>query len=115
MAAAAAPADSVPANLSGQMSTLTAAESARSHLAGGGCAPWDDGVMSFVEPSNTATALLLLGRGSDPASERGVACPGELPAPSDPDLVERASAAKAALGDRVFVLGRGDPVRRRDR
>ena len=58
-----------------------------------------------MEPSNTATALLLLGRGTDPASERGVDCPGDLPAPSDPDLVARATAAKAALGDRVFVLG----------
>jgi quinolinate synthase len=48
---------------------------------------------------------LLLGRGADDGSERGVDCPGELPAPSDPDLVERARAAKAALGDRVFVLG----------
>jgi quinolinate synthase len=62
-------------------------------------------VTTFVEPSPTATALLLLGRGTDPASERGVECPGELPAPSDPHLVERAAAAKAALGDRVFVLG----------
>jgi len=60
---------------------------------------------SWVEPSPTATALLLLGRGSDPHSERGVSCPGELPAPSDPDLVDRARRAKAALGDRVFVLG----------
>ncbi len=60
---------------------------------------------SWSEPGNTATALLLLGRGSDPASERGVDCPGDLPAPSDPDLVARAAAAKAALGDRVFVLG----------
>jgi quinolinate synthase len=50
-------------------------------------------------------ALLLLGRGSDPNSERGVDCPGDLPAASDPDLVERARTAKAALGDRVFVLG----------
>ncbi|GIJ10018.1 quinolinate synthase A [Micromonospora andamanensis] len=65
-----------------------------------------EGVTStWVEPSNTATALLLLGRGSDPATERGVECPGDLPAPSDPDLVARATAAKAALGDRVFVLG----------
>ena len=32
-------------------------------------------------------------------------CPGDLPAASDPGLVERARAAKAALGDRVFVLG----------
>ncbi len=53
----------------------------------------------------TATALLLLGRGSDAGSEKGVDCPGDLPAPSDPDLVERARRAKAALGDRVFVLG----------
>ena len=32
-------------------------------------------------------------------------CPGDLPAASDPDLVERARAAKEALGERVFVLG----------
>ncbi|MEE4541662.1 quinolinate synthase NadA [Streptomyces sp. V4-01] len=56
-----------------------------------------------VQP--TPLALLLLGRESDPRSERGVDCPGDLPAPSDPDLVERARAAKARLGDRVFVLG----------
>jgi quinolinate synthase len=60
---------------------------------------------SFVDPDPTPLALLLLGRGADPDSERGVECPGDLPAPSDPDLVERARAAKAALGDRVFVLG----------
>ncbi|MEU4639531.1 quinolinate synthase NadA [Micromonospora sp. NPDC023814] len=60
---------------------------------------------TWVEPSNTATALLLLGRGSDPATERGVECPGDLPAPSDPDLVARAAAAKAELGSKVFVLG----------
>src|SRR3954454_7556710 len=61
--------------------------------------------MTFTEPAATPLALLLLGRGSDPESERGVDCPGELPAASDPDLVARARAAKAALGDRVFVLG----------
>ncbi|MDI1466168.1 quinolinate synthase NadA [Catellatospora sp. KI3] len=55
--------------------------------------------------STSAPVLLLLGRGVDPDSERGVDCPGDLPAPSDPGLVERARAAKAALGDRVFVLG----------
>ena len=60
---------------------------------------------SWAEPSPTATALLLLGRGADAGSERGVDCPGELPAPSDPDLVARATRAKAALGDRLFVLG----------
>ncbi|MBC3842035.1 quinolinate synthase NadA [Streptacidiphilus sp. 4-A2] len=60
---------------------------------------------TYEEPAPTPLALLLLGRGSDPASERGVDCPGDLPAASDPDLVARARAAKAALGDRVFVLG----------
>ncbi len=53
----------------------------------------------------TPLALLLLGRQSDTSSERGVDCPGELPAASDPTLVARARAAKATLGDRVFVLG----------
>ncbi|GIG90159.1 quinolinate synthase A [Plantactinospora endophytica] len=68
---------------------------------------WKHGYVTstWVEPSSTATALLLLGQGADPASERGVDCPGELPPPSDPNLVARATAAKAALGDRVFVLG----------
>lgn len=56
-----------------------------------------------VQP--TPLALLLLGREADPKSERGVECPGDLPAPSDPDLVARARAAKEKLGDRVFVLG----------
>ena len=60
---------------------------------------------TFTEPSPTPAALLLLGRGRDLASERGVECPGDLPAPSDPDLVARARAAKQALGDSVFVLG----------
>ncbi len=60
-------------------------------------------LMPGVEP--TPLALLMLGRQKDPDSERGVDCPGELPASSDPTLVERARAAKAALGDRVFILG----------
>jgi quinolinate synthase len=60
---------------------------------------------TWVEPSGTPTALLLLGRGSDASSERGVECPGDLPAPSDPTLVARAAAAKKALGDRAFILG----------
>jgi quinolinate synthase len=49
--------------------------------------------------------LLVLGHQADPNSERGVSCAGELPAPSDPALVERAERARAALGDRAFVLG----------
>ena len=55
--------------------------------------------------SSTVTNLLLLGRGSDPLSERGVTCAGEIPAASDPELVSRAKAARAALGDRAIVLG----------
>jgi quinolinate synthase len=49
--------------------------------------------------------LLVLGAGTDPASERGVECPGDLPAASDPALVARARAARTALGDRAFILG----------
>jgi quinolinate synthase len=49
--------------------------------------------------------LLPLGRGADRSAERGVECPGDLPAASDPALVERARRAKAALGEKVFVLG----------
>jgi quinolinate synthase len=62
-------------------------------------------VTTFVEPSGTAAALLLLGRGRDASSERGVECPGDLPVPSDPTLVARAQAAKEQLGERVFILG----------
>src|ERR1700712_4215269 len=49
--------------------------------------------------------LLPLGLGTDRSSERGVECPGDLPAASDPALVERARVAKDKLGERVFVLG----------
>jgi quinolinate synthase len=59
----------------------------------------------WTEPSPTPLALLLLGRSADPDSERGVECPGDLPPASDPDLIERARTARAALGDRAFVLG----------
>ncbi|MFL6128050.1 MAG: quinolinate synthase NadA [Mycobacteriales bacterium] len=62
--------------------------------------------MTTVEDvTPTPLALLLLGRRADPDSERGVDCPGALPAASDPTLVERAAAARAVLGDRAFVLG----------
>src|SRR5260370_39728513 len=61
--------------------------------------------MTSAATFRTDLPLLPLGRAADPASERGVDCPGALPPASDPDLVERAKAAKAALGDRVFVLG----------
>jgi len=51
------------------------------------------------------TDLLLMGRERDLTSERGVSCAGELPAASDKDLVERAHAARAALGSKVMILG----------
>ena len=60
---------------------------------------------TWTEPANTATALLLLGRGSRPDSERGVDCPGELPAPSDPDWWPGPPPPRPRSGDRVFVLG----------
>lgn len=59
---------------------------------------------TFTEPSESP-ALLLLGGRRDDMSERGVDCPGDLPEPSDPDLVRRATAAKESLGERVFILG----------
>ena len=49
--------------------------------------------------------LLLLGQGSDLASERGVSCDGQLPPASDPDLVSRARAARNTLGSDVLILG----------
>jgi quinolinate synthase len=49
--------------------------------------------------------LLIMGQGSDLASERGVSCSGELPPASDPHLVERAIAARVALGSRALILG----------
>ena len=55
--------------------------------------------------SGALADLLLLGRNSDPLSERGVSCDGELPAASDPDLVERAKKARATLGSSVMILG----------
>ena len=58
----------------------------------------------FVEPGQSP-ALLLLGQKSDLASERGVECVGELPPASEPGLLDRARVARAALGERVFILG----------
>src|SRR5712691_2284910 len=49
--------------------------------------------------------LFPLGAGADPGAERGVSCPGQLPPASAPALVERARTARAALGERAFVLG----------
>jgi quinolinate synthase len=49
--------------------------------------------------------LLILGRGVDLGSERGVSCDGVLPAQSDPSLIERAVKAKNSLGSRAMILG----------
>jgi quinolinate synthase len=51
------------------------------------------------------TDLLLLGQQKDLNSERGVSCDGQLPAASDPNLVERAKAARSTLGSKAMVLG----------
>ncbi len=64
-----------------------------------------------VKPSADAptipqdSPLLRLGRRIDAVTERGVVCPGDLPAPNDPTLGARLAAAKETLGDRVIILG----------
>lgn len=55
--------------------------------------------------SKALSELLFLGNASDLSSERGVSCTGELPSPSDPDLVERAKIAKNKLGKSTLILG----------
>ena len=51
------------------------------------------------------TDLLLQKGERDLNSERGVSCDGQLPAASDPQLVERAKAARSGLGAKAMVLG----------
>ena len=58
--------------------------------------------MSVYTPLMGITDLLLQKGERDLTSERGVSCDGELPAASDPQLVERASG-----GDFHFVNGIG--------
>jgi quinolinate synthase len=69
----------------------------------------DTAVPDTAAPDTAAAGrqlpLLVLGAAADPAAERGVECPGELPPASDPALVSRAIAARRALGDRAFILG----------
>ena len=60
---------------------------------------------TWTEPQPTPLALLLLGAGLDPDTEKGVECPGALPPASDPDLVARAWRAREALGSRAYLLG----------
>ena len=55
--------------------------------------------------SEALAQLHLLGRDLDLKSERGVSCTGELPPPSDPNLVDRAHAAKRKLADSTLILG----------
>ena len=67
--------------------------------------PWRTERDDNTPVSFSLSDLLVLGQGTDLASERGVSCSGELPAASDPTLVERAIAARATLGDRALILG----------
>lgn len=60
---------------------------------------------TWIEPDPTPLALLLLGHGTDPDTEKGVECPGELPPASAPGLVDRAHRARELLGDRAYLLG----------
>src|SRR6266487_5339210 len=64
-----------------------------------------DHVSAEVPAAMLDLPLFVLGAADDPHAERGVSCPGELPAASDPALVRRAERARAALGARAFVLG----------
>ena len=73
--------------------------------AGPGAPAYDLRMTTDMASAPAPLPLLVLGQGTDLHTERGVECPGDLPSPSDPDLVARARAAKAALGDSVFVLG----------
>jgi len=61
--------------------------------------------VSVYTPLMGITDLLLQKGERDLTSERGVSCDGELPAASDPQLVERAKAARSALGAKAMVLG----------
>jgi len=56
-------------------------------------------------PTASPDVVFLDLLGPQRASEKGTPCPGELPPASDPALVERAHAARAALGERVVILG----------
>lgn len=67
--------------------------------------PWRTERDNNAPVSISLSDLLVLGQGKDLASERGVSCSGELPAASDPTLVERAITARATLGDRALILG----------
>jgi quinolinate synthase len=67
--------------------------------------PWPTESDKNKPVSISLTDLLVLGQGKDLASERGVSCSGELPAASDPTLIDRATAARAALGERALILG----------
>jgi quinolinate synthase len=67
--------------------------------------PWPTESEDNKPVSISLSDLLVLGQGKDLTSERGVSCSGELPAASDPTLIDRAIAARTALGDRALILG----------
>jgi quinolinate synthase len=59
---------------------------------------------TWTEPESSPL-LHLLGQLKDSESEKGVDCPGILPPPAAPDLVQRALVAKEKLGEKLFILG----------
>ncbi len=59
----------------------------------------------MAEGSVLGLPVTLLGAEADPFAEKGTTCPGVLPPPSDPELVERTRRLRESLGEKVFVLG----------
>src|SRR5215212_254790 len=57
--------------------------------------------------ASTTVFLDLLG--PQRASEKGTTCPGDLPPASDPELVERARAARATLTERIIKVVEASP------
>ena len=89
-----------------------------------GCPPCRRSFVTVTTPATARPRVLphpaAAGPGSDPASERGVDCPGELPAPSDPTWSSAPPRPRDARRPGVrarppLPARRGHPVRRRDR
>ena len=100
------PRASVPANLSGQISTrIGSVQSARSQPTAS-AALCDDGRRDLGRTVVTPPPRCCCsGRGTDPDTERASTAPASCPRRATPTWSSAPPRAKAALGDRVFVLG----------